>query len=239
MPIYDPATFNRTQFVNNTIPATRFDPIGTQVMAHYPAPNLPGAANNYTRTGVEPDSQDQFDTRIDHYFGTRHRVFGRYSFVRDDDTPVTPLPDGSGSITSGVISHTLTRGHQVVGDYEWTLSPTMLNQARFGYTRRSSNGNSLESGDIRVPGIPANSFSSVLPTFSVAGFQQIGAPAGANSRFATSVTEYLDTFSIIRGSHTIKFGTDIRRESLNVLQPANPAGACFYIWLPAIEELLP
>jgi len=152
-------------------------------------------------------------------------VFGRYSFVRDDDTPVTPLPDGSGSITSGVISHTLTRGHQVVGDYEWTLSPRMLNQARFGYTRRSSNGNSLESGDIQVPGIPANSFSSVLPTFSVAGFQQIGAPAGANSRFATSVTEYLDTFSIIRGSHTIKFGTDIRRESLNVLQPANPAGA--------------
>ncbi|HEY6990545.1 MAG TPA: carboxypeptidase-like regulatory domain-containing protein [Bryobacteraceae bacterium] len=224
-PIYDPATANRTQFVNNTIPATRFDPIGAQVMAHYPAPNLPGAANNYTRTGVEPDSQDQFDTRIDHYFGARHRVFGRYSFVRDDDTPVTPLPDGSGSITSGVISHTLTRGQQVVGDYEWTLSPTMLNQARFGYTRRSSNGNSLANGDIQVPGIPENSFSSVLPTFNVAGFQQIGAPAGANSQFATSVTEYLDTFSIIRGSHTIKFGTDIRRESLNVLQPANPAGA--------------
>ncbi|HEY3455511.1 MAG TPA: hypothetical protein VGK64_12975, partial [Bryobacteraceae bacterium] len=152
-------------------------------------------------------------------------MFGRYSFVRDDDTPVTPLPDGSGSITSGLISHTLTRGQQMVGDYEWTLSPTMLNQARFGYTRRSSNGNSLANGDIQVPGIPANSFSSVLPTFTVAGFQQIGAPAGANSRFATSVTEYLDTFSIIRGNHTIKFGTDIRRESLNVLQPANPAGA--------------
>lgn len=224
-PIYDPATSNRTQFVNNTIPATRFDSIGAQVLTHYPEPNLPGAANNYTRTGVEPDSQDQFDTRIDHYFGVRHRVFGRYSFVRDDDTPVTPLPDGSGSITSGLISHTFTRGHQVVGDYERTLSPTMLNQARFGYTRRSSNGNSLANGDIQVPGIPANSFSSVLPTFNVAGFQQIGAPAGANSRFATSVTEYLDTFSVIRGKHTIKFGTDIRRESLNVLQPANPAGA--------------
>ncbi len=224
-PIYDPATSNRTQFVNNTIPASRFDPIGAQVLAHYPEPNLPGAANNYTRTSAEPDSQDQFDTRIDHYFGARHRVFGRYSFERDDDTPVTPLPDGSGSITSGLISHTLTRGHQVIGDYEWTLSPTMLNQARFGYTRRSSNGNSLANGDIQTPGIPANSFSSVLPTFSVAGFQQIGAPAGANSRFATSVIEYLDTFSIIRGSHTIKFGTDIRRESLNVLQPANPAGA--------------
>jgi hypothetical protein len=223
-PIYDPATSNRTQFANNTIPVTRFDPIAAQVLAHYPAPNLSGA-NNYTRTAVEPESQDQFDTRMDHYFGATHRVFGRYSFVHDDDTPVTPLPDGSGTITSGVISHTLTRGHQLVGDYEWTLSPTMLNQARFGYTRRSSNGNSLESRDITVPGIPASSFSSVLPTFNVAGFQQIGASSGANSQFSTSVAEYLDTLSLIRGRHTLKVGTDIRRESLNIVQPANPAGA--------------
>jgi Carboxypeptidase regulatory-like domain len=224
-PIYDPATSSRTQFANNTIPASRFDPIATQVMEHYPAPNLPGAANNYTRTDSEPDSQDQFDTRIDRYFGAKHRVFGRYSYLCDDDTPVTPLPDGSGSITSGVISHTVTRGYQLVGDYEWTLSPTMLNQVRFGYTRRSSNGNSLENGSIQVPGIPNNSFSSVLPTFNVIGFQQIGPTSGANSRFATSVTEYLDTFSIVHRRHTVKFGTDIRRESLNVIQPANPAGA--------------
>ena len=185
-----------TQFANNTIPVTRFDPIAAQVLARYPAPNLPGAATITRERALEPDSQDQFDTRLDRYFGAKHRVFGRYSYVRDDDTPVTPLPDGSGSIASGVISHTLTRGNQVVGDYEWTLSPTMLNQARFGYTRRSSNGSSLENGGIAVPGIPTSSFSSVLPTFNVTGFQQIGPPSGANSQFATSVTEYLDTFSI-------------------------------------------
>jgi hypothetical protein len=44
--IYDPATADRTQFANNRIPATRFDPIAAQVLARYPAPNLPGAANN-------------------------------------------------------------------------------------------------------------------------------------------------------------------------------------------------
>ena len=69
-----------------------------------------------------------------------------------------------------------------------------------------------------------NSFASVLPTFTVTGFQQIGPSSGANSRFTTTVTEYLDTFSMVRGQHTFKFGTDIRREALNVLQPANPAG---------------
>ena len=105
-------------------------------------------------------------------------MFGRYSYLRDDDTPVTPLPDGSGSITSGVIGHAITRGHQVVGEYDWTLSPSMLNQARFGYTRRSSIGHSLQNGGITVPGIPCNSFSSVLPIFNVTGFQQIGPTTG-------------------------------------------------------------
>jgi hypothetical protein len=222
--IYDPATADRQPFVNNTIPASRFDTAAQQVLQHYPVPNLPGAANNYVRTGVEPDSQDQFDTRVDRYFGNRHRLFGRYSYFRDDDTPVTPLPDGSGSIASGVTSHTLTRGDQVAAEEDWTVSPAMLNQARFGYTRRSSDGVGPGGSNINIPGLPSNSFSSVLPTFAVAGFQQIGAPSGANSQFTTSVTEYLDTFSVVKGRHTIKFGTDIRREALDVVQPANPTG---------------
>jgi hypothetical protein len=31
------------------------------------------------------------DFRLDRYFGEKHRVFGRYHFFRDDDTPVTPF----------------------------------------------------------------------------------------------------------------------------------------------------
>ncbi|HVW87756.1 MAG TPA: hypothetical protein VHB50_23890, partial [Bryobacteraceae bacterium] len=223
-PIYDPATSDRQQFPGNTIPVSRFDPVAQQAMQHYPVPNLPGAANNYVRTAPEPDSQDQVDSRLDRYIGEKHRVFGRYSWFRDDDNPVTPLPDGSGAISSGVTSHTITRGDQVAGNDDWTLSPSVLNQARFGYTRRSSDGTGPLTGGIDVPGVPANSFSSALPTFALAGYQQIGAPSGANSRFTTSVTEYLDTFSVVRGRHTIKFGADIRREALDVLQPPNPTG---------------
>ncbi len=228
--IYDPATYNqatglRTQFAGNRIPIIRFDAVAAQVLARYPLPNRPGTANNYIRTGVEPDSQDQFDTRLDRYFGKAQRVFGRFTYFRDDDTPVSPLPDGSGAITSGVISQTATRGYQGVAEHQWTLSPTTVNEARFGYTQRSSNGMGVQNGGLMVPGTPANSFASVLPTFNVTGFQQIGLSSGANSRFTTSVTEYMDTMSLTRSRHTIKFGTDIRREALDVLQPANPAGA--------------
>lgn len=223
-PIFDPASSPRMQFVNNTIPLNRFDPLGLQVLQHYPLPNVAGA-NNFALTGTEPDNQDQADFRIDRYFREKHRVFARYTFLRDDDTPVTPLPDGSGSLTSGAIGHAHTRGDAFAGDYNWTLSPMALNQFRVGYSRRDLNQTSLQNGGIAVPGLPANSFGSVLPIFTVAGFQQIGPTTAANSRFTTSVTEYLDTLTLVRGRHTFKLGTDIRREALDVLNPPNPTGS--------------
>ncbi|HLH29936.1 MAG TPA: TonB-dependent receptor, partial [Terriglobia bacterium] len=140
-------------------------------------------------------------------------------------TPVTPLPDGSGSLTTGVIGHAITRGDAFAGDYSWTLSPSTLNQFRAGYSRRDLNQTSLQNGRIGIPGLPANSFGSVLPIFTVAGFQQIGPTTAANSNFTTSITELLDTFTMVRGRHTITLGADIRREALNVLNPPNPTGA--------------
>src|SRR6185312_231837 len=114
-------------------------PVAKLVLARYPHANLPGTANNFVFTGVEPDNQDQFDGRIDHSFNDRHRVFTRYSHFQDNDTPVTPFPDGSGAIASGVTGHAITHGDGIASEYDWTLSPTTLNQARFGYTRRSLN----------------------------------------------------------------------------------------------------
>jgi Carboxypeptidase regulatory-like domain len=223
-PIFDPGSSPRTQFPNNTIPTTRFDSLGLQVLQHYPLPNVAGA-NNFVRTATEPDDQDQADFRLDRYFGEKRRVFGRYTFFRDDDTPVTPLPDGSGSLTSGVIGHAVTRGDAFVGDYNWVFSRAALNQFRVGYSRRDLNQTSLQNGGITVPGLPANSFGSVLPIFTVAGLQQIGPTTAANSNFTTSITEFLDTFTLVRGRHAIRFGADVRREALDVINPPNPTGS--------------
>ncbi len=223
-PIFDPNTNPRTQFGNNTVPLNRLDPVAAQVLARYPLPNVTGSSN-YVRTASEPDNQDQADFRVDRYFGSAHRVFGRYTIFHDDDDPVTPLPDGSGSLTSGVIGHAITRADAFVGDYSWTLSPRALNQFRVGYSRRDLNQTSLQDGGITVPGLPSNQFSSVLPIFTVTGLQQIGPTTAANSKFTTSITEFMDTFTLIRGAHTIKFGADIRREALDVINPPNPTGS--------------
>lgn len=220
--LYDPA--GRTPFANNTIPVNRFDPLALQILRHYPLPNAAGA-NNYVRTAVEPDSQDQFDGRIDQVFNARHRLFVRYSYLRDNDRPVTFLPDGSGNLTSGVTGHAITRGDGIASEYDWSLSPAVLNQARFGYTRRGVNQTSLQNGGITIPGSPTSAFPSTLPIFTVTGFQQIGPTAAANTGFTSSVTEFLDTLSLIRGRHTIKLGADLRREALDIVNPANPTGS--------------
>ncbi|MCX6593537.1 MAG: TonB-dependent receptor [Acidobacteria bacterium] len=240
--IFDPATtqrgdsgYTRQPFAGNTIPVARFDPATTKVLDRYPAPNQFSAAgaeltaNNYRRVGNELIAQDQFDTRLDRYFGTAHRLFGRYAYLRDHSQPITPLPDGSGNIASGVIGDTLTRADSLVLEHNWTLTPTRANQVRFGFTRRGFNRNSLRTGQSAsvssgIPGIPASAFSDALPTYDLVGFQSLGPPANGNASFTTSVTQFLDQFTWIKGRHSLKVGTDIRLQRLDVLQPPSPTG---------------
>jgi Carboxypeptidase regulatory-like domain/TonB dependent receptor len=240
-PIYDPAStqqtdgsFRRDLFPNNTIPANRFDPAAVKALDRFPLPNVfnggrEATANNYRRTGDERQHQDQFGVRMDHQASRNQRVFGRYSYLRDDSRPVSPLPDGSGVIASGVIGSTLTRADSIVGEHSWAVRPGTLNQLRFGFTRRGfdraqlrlGTPTSLSSG---IPNIPASSFGDALPVFQITGFQQIGPSANTNSEFTTSVTQLIDTLSTQKGRHSLKFGVDLRWEKLDVLQPPSPTG---------------
>ena len=241
-PIFDPGStqqtggvYRRDQFANNTIPQDRFDSAALKALDRFPVPNVFAAngaeatANNYRRTDTEQQYQDQFDGRIDHQLTPTQRVFGRYSYLRDDSRPVAPLPDGSGTITTGVIGNTLTRADGVVAEHSWTFSPGSLNQLRFGHTRRGFNRDALRLGvpasqASGVPNIPASSFSDALPIYQITGFQQIGPSSNTNSEFTTSVTQLIDTLSTQKGRHSLKFGMDLRWEHLNVLQPPSPTG---------------
>lgn len=239
-PIFDPRTTRQTPtgyvrdpFPGNTIPPSMFDPAARAVLDRYPAPNVvnganEATANNYRRVGSDTTAQDQFDVRLDRYFGA-HKVFGRYSYLRDDSDPATPLPDGSGTFTATFIGKTLTRADSIVAEDSWNLTPTTVNQLRFGFTRRGFNRSSLVTDQpatqvSQIPNIPLTSFSNVLPTYDVVGLQQLGPPANGNAKFTTSVTQFIDNFSWIKGSHSLKTGADIRLERLDVLQPPSPTG---------------
>jgi hypothetical protein len=58
----------------------------------------------------------------------------------------------------------------------------------------------------------------------VVGLQQLGPTASGNAEFTTSVTQFVDNFSSVKGRHSLKVGTDIRLQHLNVLQPPSPTG---------------
>ena len=240
-PVFDPLTtrrtnagFSRDAFSNNTIPLDRFDPAARTALERYPLPNVftaarEATANNYVRVGNETTAQDQFDGRIDHNFTGAHRVFLRYAYLRDNSHPIPPLPDGSGNLTAGVVGDTLTRADSVAAEHNWTLSGNKVNQLRFGYTRRGFNRRSFRTGVAAsqvsgIPNIPISSFSDTLPTFDVVGFQQIGPPSNGNADFTTSVTQIVDNLSWFRGRHSMKMGTDIRIEHLDILQPPSPTG---------------
>ena len=237
VPVFDPATtrivdgvYLRDAFPNQTIPASRFDPAAQTVLSRYPAPNVPAAtANNYRRLGNDDTVANQFDARLDRYFSTRHRLFGRYAFLRDESRPTTPLPDGSGNLTAGLIGDTLTRADSVALEHTLTRSALAVNQLRFGYTRRGFRRQSSRLGEplaqaTGVPNIPVSSFADVLPTYDLVGLQQLGAPASGNARFTTSVAQLIDNYSTVRGRHSLKTGVDVRLEALDVLQPPSPTG---------------
>ncbi len=236
--IYDPATtrslpgggFTRDPFSGNTIPTSRIDPLASNLLQRYPLPTSAGTGNNFRRVGNEAENQDQFDTRIDHRLSDRDSIFGRFSYARDTTNPVTPLPDGSGILTSGVLGHTRTVGQAFASSYVHIFNPRVTSELRIGYSRRSIDRRALlldepAAAELGLPGIPANAaFQNALPTFLIDGFQQLGPPPSANSKFRTDVTEVAGALSIQHGRHFIRAGPDFRWERLDVLQPPSPTG---------------
>ena len=230
--IYDPSTgtAGRTRFPGNTIPDARIDPVARALLARYPMPTSAGTANNYRRTDNESVDQDQFSVRIDNQITSSDRVFARLTRFREHFIPVTPLPDGSG-VTSGTLGPQDTTAYSLASSYQRTISSNLLNEVRFGDTRRTVGRDAAgltgtASSSLNLPGIPSNArFPNTLPTFLIAGYQQLGSPPNTATNFGTSVTEVADSLTWLKGGHTFKFGADLRWERLNVIQPPSPTGS--------------
>lgn len=232
--IYDPATTTgsmREAFKDSTIPAERIDPVAAALLERYPFPTRPGTANNFQRIADERQDQNQISVRLDQQFaGNRDRLFGRWTRFSEQFVPVTPLPDGSG-LTSGTLGPQDTTSRALASHYQRTFSSSLFNELRLGDTRRHvTRSAATVAGTLRaelgLPGIPSSArFANILPTFLIAGYQQLGSPANTASDFRTSVTQLADSLTWIRGRHAFKFGADIRWERLDVVQPPSPTGA--------------
>ncbi|MFN7933653.1 MAG: carboxypeptidase regulatory-like domain-containing protein [Bryobacteraceae bacterium] len=204
----------RTPFPNNTIPASRIDPISAKLVDYYPVPNTTNPIANYV---VSPSSQTDLTsvlTRIDHLITSKHNLVFRYG-VQDSgiyDPGNFPRVGGQNlpqRFQNGVLGLTST------------FTPTLLSEFRFSYGRTTNlrqgqnRGNPI-AADAGLPYGLRDDFNAGFPESIGMSQTRIRGLSEANPWFLTTNDfQWYEGITWIKGSHTIKTGADITRERAN------------------------
>src|SRR6185437_12181646 len=132
----------------NQLPSGRMDPNAVKLLQLYPKANSNARFNNYFVNRNQPDDNNHFDVRVDQNFHDRSQIFGRVSYShRHADIPgdFTGLGDNTGFGGGDFTDNSLNLG---IG-HTYNFSPTLINEARFGYSRLRTSSqppSALESG---------------------------------------------------------------------------------------------
>jgi hypothetical protein len=203
-------------FPGNIIPQNRLNPISVRLLEFLPTPNVPGAGlrNNFQQARGQPINRDQFIGRFDFVESSNSQWFGRYSWG-DENQLVEQLRLNGDKI--------VTNFNQYMVSNTRVLSPTVVNEARFGYTQfYNTTGPELAFtrdvvGELGIPGLasgPAVQWG--IPNVSLQGvYAGFGNSSEGPYENNNSSLQFLNNTSIIAGKHTIKFGGEIRRDQYN------------------------
>jgi len=216
--IYDPLTGPpRTPFPNNVIPTSRLDPISQKLLKYYAASNLPGLTRNYVYSTSAPFNQNSATVRMDWVESSKSQWTGRYSWG-DENQSNTGL-----NITGSKI---LTDYDQYLGQNTRTFTPTLVNQATYGYTRFFNSLGTLSAytfdsvSGLSIPGLAAGDPSTWgVPsmTFAGDGFAGLGDSSDGPYVVNDNVLQFSDNLSWIHGKHTFRFGFEYQRQNFNQL----------------------
>jgi len=215
----DPATGKRRPFVNNQIPSALFDPVAVKILTSsaYPVPTGSGLQNNFLNSNGSQINGDQGDAKVDWSASDKDRVFGRYSqsFIQNPSTNSLPLSYNS-------FANYPT--HNGVLDWVRTVSPTIVNEARFGvnyvFVNNGSAGNGLANfpQTVGLPAVPTD----ILPAMNFSGGFANGIGSANNYQlFADTVIQYEDTMNITKGAHTMHIGFQGWRQRLDTFYSGN------------------
>lgn len=208
----------RTPFPGNILPKTRMHPLPTRFINEFvPLPIRPGIGGilpnaNYQSLEPQKTRTDQWLTRIDYNIGANDRLYGRYTFS-DTTTIGPPVWPKFG------YSHEL-RGQHAMLNWSHTLSATMFNEFRAGYSRFSQ-FELVESAfkrdvatELGLKGTCREPSCFHAPYFSVQDFSLFGNPNGATLGQGVSgprgwkdeIFQIHQSLLIVRGKHTIRVG---------------------------------
>jgi len=120
-------------FPQNTIPQDCMDPVSLDLLRFVPAANLP--SGNYQAVPTSSDTQNQFTVRFDHHIND-HQSFSFYYYFTDGAN-LQPFYNfqASGANIPGFGAKVNSRYQQFNPSHTWTISNSLVNEARFTYMR--------------------------------------------------------------------------------------------------------
>jgi hypothetical protein len=225
---------SRTQFPGNVIPASRLSPETQNLLALLPvgASLSDPTANNFSGSGSNVLNADNFDVRGDYVLNSKAQVFGRYSYQKflrsgpglfGDIAGGPALPADSGGQFAGTSN---VRNQSLATGFDYTFSPTLLTDFRFGYMRyhvQTAPGGvgTTPAQDAGIPGLNVDTlYTTGMPYFHITttGFLpdfNFGYSLGANQCNCPLLEsehqyQFVNNWTKIKGNHTFKFGADIR-----------------------------
>jgi hypothetical protein len=165
--------------------------------------NAVGYGGSLIETGVVPGGYDSsnFFARVDHRFSSSNQLSARYSLYDISALNARNL-GGLNAVSRGAgISD---RDQTVAVNDVATLTPNVLNEARFQFTRSRLDA-------------PVNDTTG--PAVNISGVANFGTATFSPLARDTSLTEFSDSVSAQRGSHSVKGGADFLYNRIDIVFP--------------------
>ncbi len=213
-------------------------------MNAFPLPNGPEVLDpngnhqgiaQFNSTYSDPGTLNAYSLRVDHKINDKLNLFGRYNY-----SPSELTQRGEGQSLSTVIPTKITTQTGTLGA-TWATSPLVANDFRFNYSstdafassRLDNFGGAVPLGTLPFPSPFTTDNASF--TFDVLALGNNPAlSAGANAHNQQRQINIVDSVSIQKGSHSLKFGIDYRRLS-PLLAPAAYTQLNLFLDIPSAE----
>lgn len=205
----------REAFANNQLPANRVDTNAVKLMQLFPAPTSAGVLYNYSTTKVSTVDTNTADMRIDERFREQDTAFFRYSYIssaRVVPPPFEGVADGGG-YSDGTELYNV-RGFAL--SYTHMFTPTLVNEARAGYTRGHDTREPSGASTMGIPaqfginGVPQVPLNGGLPYLGIGWLSGIGGAGWLPANRFSETEQMTENLTKVYKRHTLKGGAEFQ-----------------------------